>query len=119
MPAKIMLPTKAKMAALVWSGRSRPKLNQGGRLACQKASWIAATTPASIATRAKTHDAQTNCRATLSSYSTRMVSVVMALLLEGNQRQPLGVLVIALAHAVPEQQQGADDEHQANEDLQR
>ena len=39
MPANIMLPTNAKMTALVCSGRRRPKLSQAVlKLACQKLS---------------------------------------------------------------------------------
>ncbi len=42
MPANIMLPTKAKMAAFVCSGRRRPKVSQDTpRFACQNESCVA------------------------------------------------------------------------------
>ncbi len=67
MPANIMLPTNAKMAAFVWSGRMRPKFRYGGRFACHQASWSAASAPTSMATRPQPTDAKTNLRETSSS----------------------------------------------------
>ena len=61
MPANIMLPTKAKMAALVCSGRSRPNEVHGRpRLACQNGSWVAIRTPTRSATTPNTSDASVN-----------------------------------------------------------
>ena len=63
MPANIMLPTKAKMTALVWSGRRRPKLSQAWpRLACQKLSCVAMMMPTSMPTRPQMMAASMNCR---------------------------------------------------------
>jgi hypothetical protein len=42
----------------------------------------------------------------------------MVVLLEGQEREPIGVLVVALPQAVAEEQQRPDDEQQADEDLQ-
>ncbi len=47
---KHTFPAKAKITALVCSGRSRPKLNHGPRLNCQKVSCRAMITPTSIPT---------------------------------------------------------------------
>ncbi len=67
MPANIMLPTKAKMTALVCSGRSRPKLSQDWpKLACQKLSCSAISTPTSMPTTPQMRDASMNWRTTLS-----------------------------------------------------
>ncbi len=61
-----MLPTNAKMTALVWSGRSRPKVRNGGRLARQNASWSAMSAPTVMPTIPQTTDAMMNWRATRS-----------------------------------------------------
>ena len=70
MPAKIMLPTNAKMTALVWSGRRRPKVKYGTppseRLAGQNASWSATRAPTLMPTSPHTIDAPVNQRATQS-----------------------------------------------------
>ncbi len=68
MPANIMLPTKAKMAALVCSGRRRPKLSHDVfRLACQWDSWVAMITPRRRATAPQITVARENARQTSSS----------------------------------------------------
>src|SRR5687767_14614851 len=67
MPANIMLPTKAKMTALVCSGRSRPKLSQEVlKLTCQKLSCVATSTPTSMPTMPHTRVASRNWRTILS-----------------------------------------------------
>ena len=59
MPAKIMLPTNAKMTAFVCSGRSRPKPSVAWTFAGAQASWSATITPTSIPTMPHTADAAT------------------------------------------------------------
>ncbi len=67
MPANIMLPTNAKMTALVCSGRSRPNVrNDVAKLACQKFSWVAMITPTSMPTAPHRTEASMNWRTTLS-----------------------------------------------------
>src|SRR3954464_4295746 len=51
MPMNMPLPTKAKITAFVWSGRSRPKeTNWRFRFAAGKKSWMAASSPADMPT---------------------------------------------------------------------
>ena len=67
MPAKIMLPTNAKMTAFVCSGRSRPKLRMGCTLAGHQASWSAQMAPTSMPTIPQTTEAITKLRGVASS----------------------------------------------------
>ena len=68
MPAKMALPPKAKMAALVCSGRKRPKvMNSLPKLNCQAASCSAATSPNRKAARPHTIVAITNAFTIVSS----------------------------------------------------
>ena len=67
MAAKMALPAKAKMTALVWSGRNRPKLRYSPRLASGNGSWSAISAPTSIPTNPHTDVATTNQRTIWSS----------------------------------------------------
>ena len=63
-----MLPTSAKITALVCSGRIRLNVSQGvSKFACQKLIWIAARRPTSRPTRPNTTDARVNLRTMPSS----------------------------------------------------
>ena len=63
-----MLPTKAKITALVCSGRSREKVRYGTpRFACHQASWVAMSAPTSMPTTPKITDAAMNRRTIASS----------------------------------------------------
>ena len=68
MPANIMLPTSAKITALVCSGRRRPKVvNDVSKLSCGKLSCSAITSPTSRPTAPQPTLAQTKPRTTPSS----------------------------------------------------
>ncbi len=68
MPANMPLPTKAKMAALVCSGRRRPKLSHSmPRFACQNDSWAAMITPTRNATTPHNTVTPVNARTMASS----------------------------------------------------
>ena len=65
---KKALPAKAKMTALVCSGRSRPKLSHGmPKLRAGTASCSAMSSPTSMPTRPQTKVAQRNFRTMASS----------------------------------------------------
>src|SRR5262245_47983540 len=119
-----MLPTNAKITALVCSGRSRPKLRYGPRFACQKASCSATSAPTSMPMKPQNTDAAMNLRVTSSSYVMRCVSTSVPLLLpsdgrslvlERQQRQSIGVVVAAVTQVPGEEDQLAGDECQAHE----
>jgi hypothetical protein len=68
MPVKQMLPPKAKMTALVWSGRRRPKVVHGRlRFAGHHAIWSAMMTPTSKPTAPQRTVAPKNFRTMSSS----------------------------------------------------
>src|SRR6185295_15293619 len=93
-----MLPTKAKITALVWSGRSRPKLSQDWpRLACQKLSCVATSTPTSMPTMPQMRVASRNWRTTLSLNS----RVILADDIDRRKRGDDGVGVEARASGAP------------------
>jgi hypothetical protein len=71
------LPANAKMTALVWSGRSRPKLIHGSpKLNSGLASSSAMTMPTSMPTRPHTSVASRNHRTIASSYTNRSIRSV-------------------------------------------
>ncbi len=68
MPANIMLPTKAKITALVCSGRMRLNVNHDvSKLSCQKLNCSAASRPTSIPIRPHPIEAIMNARTEPSS----------------------------------------------------
>src|SRR5690606_38478167 len=70
MPANIMLPTKAKIAAFVCNGRSRPKVSHSrSKLNRCEFSWQAMKTPADMPTAPQNTEATRNIRTTRSLYS--------------------------------------------------
>src|SRR6266540_2566968 len=67
MPANIMLPTNAKITALVCSGRNRPKVSHGvSKLSRKKLSCDATSTPTNMPTIPQTRVASRNWRTILS-----------------------------------------------------
>ena len=63
-----MLPTKAKIAAFVCSGRRRLKVSHlSPKFACQNESWLAMSTPTRKATAPQTMVAMENARTMSSS----------------------------------------------------
>ena len=58
----MMLPTKAKMTALVWSGRSLPNVRYGAKFSAGMKSMAAIRTPTSMPTTAHTTAARKNSR---------------------------------------------------------
>ena len=69
MPQNMPLPTKAKMTALVCSGRIRPKVVKGVfRFSSGQKNWQAASSPASVPTRPQMAVAMANARTMWLSY---------------------------------------------------
>src|SRR5688500_14539964 len=112
-----MLPTNAKMTAFVCSGRSRPNDSIGCTFAPCQASWSAATTPTSMPTMPQRTDASANLRGVSSSNSIFSFSVTVVLLLDGKQREAIGVIEVALPARDREEDDRRDDEAEADEDL--
>src|SRR5262245_4225553 len=108
MPAKIMLPTNAKITAFVWRGRNRLNERYGAMFAGHHASWSATIAPTSMPTMPQPIDAITNARTTRSLYSTVLFSIVStsALLVHGKELEPISVLERPLPGEPHEQADG-------------
>jgi hypothetical protein len=88
MPANIMLPTNAKITALVCSGRSRPKVRYGATLAeCQKASCR------------RDDDAHEHAD------DARLVGLRRRVVLDGEEAHAFDVLPVAVGEALGEERQ--------------
>ena len=127
-----MLPTNAKMTALVCSGRRRLNVVYGKpKLSAGQANCRAIHKPTSRPTAPNRIEANMNLRTVASSYATRSMRVVMTSVfrlrlrgrccglrfVERRQGEPVSVIEGSCAHGPHEEDQRPHHQHEAHEDL--